>query len=60
MFFFAHHMAVELLGREFSPHGPIEHICTFLVIGFLLATSAFGTWTLFQKLRGTARVRQQV
>ncbi len=60
MFLFAHHMAVELLGREFSPHGLVEHICTFAAIGFLLATSAFGTWTLLQKVWGAARIRPQV
>ena len=46
MFLFAHHMAVELLGREFSPHGVVEHVCMFAALGFVLATSAYGTWTL--------------
>ena len=26
MFLFAHHMAVELFGREFSPHGTLQHV----------------------------------
>jgi hypothetical protein len=50
MFVFAHHMAVELFGREFSPHGVFEHVCAFGVIGLLFATSAYGTWTLAAKL----------
>jgi hypothetical protein len=50
MFVFAHHMAVELFGREFSPHGAFEHVCAFGVIGLLLATSAYGTWTLALRL----------
>ena len=45
----AHHVAVEILGREFSPHTPLEHACVFLVLGFVLATSAYGTWTLARR-----------
>jgi hypothetical protein len=60
MFLFAHHMAVELLGREFSPRTPLEHVCVFAAVGFVLGTSAYGTWTLIQKARGSARARRQV
>jgi hypothetical protein len=58
MLLFAHHMAVELFGREFSPHGTFEHVCAFGVIGFLFATSAYGTWTLTTKLWTEARERK--
>ena len=34
-FLFAHHMAVELLGREFSPHGVFQHVCVFAALGFV-------------------------
>lgn len=60
MFFFLHHMGVEILGREFSPHGVVEHVCTFAALGFVAATSAYGTWTLFRKVRESARVRTRV
>ena len=56
----AHHMAVELLGREFSPHGVVEHVCTFLAIGFVLATSVYGTYALIQKARAGADLRARV
>jgi hypothetical protein len=49
MLLFAHHMAVELFGREFSPHGTLEHVCTFGVIGLVLGLSAYGAWTLTMK-----------
>jgi hypothetical protein len=60
MLLFAHHMAVELLGREFSPHGTLEHVCVFAALGFIVGTSAYGTWALFQKARGSVRARQRV
>ncbi|HEX8203263.1 MAG TPA: hypothetical protein VF590_22495 [Isosphaeraceae bacterium] len=49
MLVFAHHMAVELFGREFSPQTPLEHACAFGVVGLILATSAYGTWMLAAK-----------
>jgi hypothetical protein len=59
MFVFAHHMAVELFGREFSPQGVLEHVCAFGVIGFLFATSAYGTWALATKLWAEVRQRER-
>ena len=60
MFFFLHHMGVELLGREFSPHGVVQHVCTFAALGFIAATSAYGTWSLYHKARGSDRLRTRV
>jgi amino acid transporter len=60
MFFFLHHMGVEILGREFSPHGVVEHVLTFAALGFIVTTSALGTWTLFRKAREAARVQTRV
>jgi hypothetical protein len=51
MFVFAHHMAVEILGREYSPHTVFEHICVFVALSLLFSTSAYGTWTILQKMR---------
>src|SRR6185312_4647128 len=49
MTLFAHHMAVELFGREFSPHGVFQHACAFLAIGMVLGLSVYGGWTLATK-----------
>ena len=58
MFMFAHHVAVELFGREYSPRTPLEHVCAFTVVGLVLALAAYGAWTLAHKL--LARTRQRV
>jgi hypothetical protein len=60
MILFAHHVAVELFGREFSPRTPLEHICAFGGVGLILALAAYGGWTLLAKLRGGHRARQRV
>jgi hypothetical protein len=59
MLLLAHHMGVEILGREFSPHGVVEHLCVFAALGLLAATSAYGTWALAVKVleRGRQRPR---
>ncbi len=49
MLIFAHHMAVELLGREFSPQGVVQHVCVFAAFALVAGTSAYGTWVLFGK-----------
>jgi|GEM_PF-4998093 len=51
MLLFAHHMGVELLGREFSPHGVVQHVCVFAALSFVFATSALGTWVLASRAR---------
>lgn len=58
MFPLAHHVAVEIMGREFSPTTPLEHVCVFGALGFLLATSAYGTWMLAARLRLALRDRR--
>jgi hypothetical protein len=50
-------MAVEILGREFSPRTPLEHLCVFVVLGFVLATSAYGTWSLGRRALQFRRVQ---
>ncbi len=57
MIVFAHHVAVELLGREFSPRTPLEHAFTFAVVGFVLATSLYGTVTIARKASELIRTR---
>ncbi len=60
MIVFAHHMGVELLGREFSPHGVLQHVCVFAVLGLIAATSAYGTWALAMKFMERDRARHGV
>ena len=57
MLLFAHHMGVELLGREFSPHGVVQHVCVFAVLALIAGTSAYGTWALATKLLSRLRER---
>ena len=60
MFLFAHHMGVELLGREFSPHGVAQHVCVFAALALVFGTSAFGTWVLATKALDSVRARRRI
>jgi hypothetical protein len=60
MFLFAHHMAVELFGREYSPRTPLEHALAFGTVGLVLALAAYGAWTLGLKVAGHVRARRGV
>ncbi|HEV3122235.1 MAG TPA: hypothetical protein VGY53_10040 [Isosphaeraceae bacterium] len=60
MFLFAHHVAVEIFGREFSPRTPLEHVCAFTAVGVILALATYGAITLAAKLRSGARARRGV
>jgi hypothetical protein len=59
MSLFAHHMAVELFGREFSPQGAFQHVCTFGAIGLILALSSYGAWTLAAKVIDEVKARRR-
>jgi hypothetical protein len=60
MFLFAHHMAVELFGREFAPHGTLQHVSAFAAIGLIVGTSAYGTLTLAAKIWNARHARRGV
>ncbi len=60
MFLFAHHMALELFGREFAPHGTLQHVCAFAAIGLIVGTSVYGTLTLAAKIWNARHVRRGV
>jgi hypothetical protein len=53
----AHHMAVEIFGREFAPHSTLDHICAFAAIGTVLALAGFGAWTLAARALAGGRDR---
>ena len=60
MFVFAHHMGVEILGREFSPQGVVQHVCVFAALALVAGTSAYGTWALAAKLLERMKQRQRI
>jgi hypothetical protein len=59
MNFLAHHVAVELLGHEYSPNTVFEHVCLFTITAFILGTSAYGTWTIARRLIAARRLKLQ-
>lgn len=59
MFPIAHHVAVELFGREFSPRTPLEHAVAFAAVGLVLALACYGAWALATKWLGRSRARQR-
>jgi hypothetical protein len=58
MLLFAHHMAVEILGREFSPHGVVQHVCVFAALALNAGLCAVGIWTLAAKALEATRARR--
>jgi hypothetical protein len=60
MILFAHHVGVELFGREYSPVTVFDHVCAFTIVGLLLFTSAVGTWTIGSKIAATFKGRQSL
>ena len=59
MLLFAHHVAVELFGREFSPRTPLEHVCAFGAVGLVLGLACYGAYALAVKLAGRVRTRSR-
>jgi hypothetical protein len=60
MTLWAHHVAVELFGREFSPETPLEHALAFGVSGLLLALMVYGAYAGLRDLaRWRHRYREQ-
>jgi hypothetical protein len=51
MALWAHHVAVELFGREFSPETPLEHVLAFGATGVLLALLVYGAYAGVRDLR---------
>jgi hypothetical protein len=53
---FAHHIGVEILGREFSPETPMEHAMVFGATGLVLGLMIYGAYAL---VRDISRWRQR-
>ena len=48
---YAHHVAVELFGREFSPETPMEHVLAFGITGIVLALVGYGAYAAIRDFR---------
>ena len=51
----AHHVAVELFGREYSPRTPLEHACVFGAMALVLGLAVYGAWTLTRQVLASVR-----
>jgi hypothetical protein len=51
MTLFAHHIGVELFGREFSPETPLEHAVAFTVTSLVLALTVYGAYAAVRDVR---------
>jgi hypothetical protein len=58
MSLFAHHIAVELFGREYSPETPMEHAVAFGLTGVVLALTAYGAYAVVRDLRRRLRPKR--
>jgi hypothetical protein len=57
MILFAHHVGVELFGREYSPVTVFDHVCAITVVSLILVTSVVGTWTIGSKIVAAVKRR---
>jgi len=53
----AHHIGIEILGREFSPETPMEHAIVFTVSGVLLALMIYGAYAAVRDFRRWRRAK---
>jgi hypothetical protein len=51
MALWAHHVAVEFFGREFSPETPLEHVMVFGITGVALGLMIYGACAAVRDLR---------
>jgi hypothetical protein len=59
MILFAHHMAVEILGREFSPETPMEHAVVFGLSAVVLSLIGYGAYAGVRDFRQWRRDRKK-
>jgi hypothetical protein len=60
MVLWAHHVAVEVFGREYSPETPLEHVMAFGVTGLLVGLMAYGAYAGLRDLLRWRRRRTAV
>ena len=59
MSLFAHHIGVEIMGREFSPETPMEHFAVFSIGGVLLALLVYGAYAALRDIRQWRHVTKE-
>lgn len=59
MLLLAHHVAVEIFGREYAPRTPLEHGVAFAAVGLVLALATYGAWSLAGKAMAAVRARRR-
>ncbi len=47
----AHHIGIEILGREFSPETPMEHVMVFGIGLVFLVLMGYGAYALVRDVR---------
>jgi hypothetical protein len=48
---FGHHIGIEILGHEFSPETPLEHVVAFGIAGLFLALAGYGAYAFIRDFR---------
>src|SRR5262249_54464822 len=56
---FGHHIAVEILGHEFAPETPLEHVMVFGATAVVLALTVYGAYAAVRDLRRRLREGKQ-
>jgi hypothetical protein len=51
MALFAHHIAVEIFGKEYSPQTPMEHALVFGGTGLVVALVLYGAYAAVRDVR---------
>jgi hypothetical protein len=51
MYLFAHHIGVELFGKEFAPETPLEHVCAFAIMTVVLGLMSYGAYAAIRDFR---------
>lgn len=56
---FAHHIGVEILGREYSPETPMQHVVVGVVSLAVLALIVYGAYAAVRDIRRWLRTPRQ-
>ncbi|MFN4260580.1 MAG: hypothetical protein ACK4RK_14895 [Gemmataceae bacterium] len=53
----AHHVGIELFGREFAPETPMEHVIAFSIGGLIVALMVYGGYAAVRDVRRWLQAR---
>ena len=60
---FAHHVAIEIMGKEYEPHGFLQHALAFGGTALLFGLAGIGVatvWRRFASRRRAEAARQEI